>query len=773
MKNLLFVFLIFTVISTSYGQHKVIKINFLDSQNLKYNAAGPVLTRCDAGRNRIITANANTSSVSVIDCESNRITNIPVDGRAIQHLKDESFTIDSKTGNAYLIGKKCLYVVFPENETSKTFYTDKQFEMAAVDENTGNAFLTGRESNSAAFIDIETGEIKYIKYTEFEEPLLNLNQTPPPPIRKVVSANNLKEIIVVDGYTSDLFIIDSQTGKLIKSRNLGTVNGARWHYAGFNQITDCLYLVVETAERKVVQAVKIDIRNGNDLIVPLPGLTEGVGITYNKKTDEVYIPYDNHPSVHVVDFSKNGELTEIKIPQYGNDASAIDEKNNLLYISSWAYGEVEIIDLVKRKFIKRIPDLGIIPHMFNMEFNPNNSTLYIPIGADAVNGVFGAAVTTVNTKNFETGKIHLGWSPIDLIPKPGSNDFLVFNSEDELAVVQPEGIYTLHKLPFNYPNRALSNNTGNIYLSYGPHQSYWPVVYIWGAKDGIMQIDPVTLEISDRRIPRLAQDMFIDENGALYALQNSWGKEKQFLVVLEDEVREFNAGRRLEIEDEIERETVQRILKYDEKEKLIYLVKTGEKDSDNGLLQIIDKENKKLIKRIEVGLTPTDLAFDENFIYVTNFDSNSLTKIEKRNYSVETLTAGAKPLKICFAGEIPFVINHNENSLQKMSGDFRKYFLPQDGMPDNIRFINNKFILTSHSEDNLYIFSFDPRDEKFELIHLEKYPYGDTSFDNNNSAFYLRGQYGDALFEITKIKPGNDGKIWITDFISGSLFVIK
>ncbi|MFC2084562.1 hypothetical protein ACFLS9_05850 [Bacteroidota bacterium] len=768
----LFMILFLFNICTS-AQYKVTEVNFLESLGLKYNAQGPTLVKCDTIRNRIFVANSNSSTVSVINGVKHKVINIPITTRAIQHLKDEAFIIDKKSGNALLIGNKCLHVVLPEKVLSKSIKTNKQYEMVAVDENTGNAFLVGRESNSLAYVDIMNEKISYIKYTDYTEELINLNQTPPPPIRKVLSLANLNQVYVIDGYTSNLITFNSKTGEFISSRELKLTNGARWHYAGINENSGYLYLVIETADRKVIQAGKIDLKAENDVIVNLPGFTEGVGINYNIKFDEVYIPYDNHPSVHIVEFSNGGSYTEVKLPQYGNDASAINLEDDLLFVASWAYGEIEIVNLKTRKFICRIPDLGIIPHTFTMEFNSNNKHLYIPIGASAVNGVFGSAITAINTETYAIQKIYTGWGPVDLIERRNSGGFIILNSEDEFTIVDSNADYSLHKLPFNYPHNAIYNKMGNVYISYGPHQSYWPTVYIWGAKNGIMQLNPNSLEITDRRIPRLAQDITVDESGILYTLQNNWGNENQFITILKDEVREFNASERIVLEDKVERETIQRQLKYDKQMNLLYLLKTGEKDQLPGVLQIIDVSEKLLIKKIELGLTPTDLKFDYEFIYITNFDSNSLTKIRKSDYNVEQIKTGNKPLRVGILNGIPIVLNHIDNTVQVIKEDSQVFQLPSEGLPDNIEIINEEIIITSHSEKELNIYNFDLNKKRFQLIHQIKYPYGEVTFNHNNCAFYVRGQFGDSLFDLTNISADRKNRLWVTDYLSGKLFIIE
>ena len=82
-------------------------------------------------------------------------------------------------------------------------------------------------------------------------------------------------------------------------------------------------------------------------------------------------------------------------------------------------------------------------------------------------------------------------------------------------------------------------------------------------------------------------------------------------------------------------------------------------------------------------------------------------------------------------------------------------------------------ILGLFINNELNIMSFDPAASKFELLHKEKYPYGETAFNTGNSAFYLNGQFGDALLSITKVKTASDGSLWISDFLSGKIFVLE
>lgn len=767
------VFLVFFVVDFLPADYTVKKIDFLPRYELSVNGAGPLLVKVDYQRNRIILINTYTSSVSVINGNNHSVANIPIKNRIPQYLKDEAFSINQRNGNIYVIGNQCLHIVFPEQRDSLSVDTGNQYEMVAVNGKNGDAFLVGRSSKYLAVFQMKSKKIKTVKWVEKVESMVNLNQTPPPPIRKVVWDNGLNRGIAIDGFDSRLFIF-SPRGKILSRRLIRCIGGARWHFAGYNPKSHHLYVVVETAKRKVIEAIKLDVRGNMDLVVKLPEMTEAVGVNYDPLTDRVFIPYDNHPLVHAVSFRGGGIIQEIKIPTYGNDASAVDIKNQILYVSSWAYGEINIIDLKKNLLVKRVRNLGIIPHMFSMELNPVNNKLYIPIGATAVNGSFGSAVTCMDTATHKIDKVYTGWAPVDLIPMRGRDSFLVFNSEDEFAEVNPDGSFKFFKLPFDYPRQAVSLVDGYIYLSYGPHQSYWPVVYIWGAKNGILGIHPETFDFYDRRIPRLAQQMILDENGVLYALQNNWGGEKQFLISLPDRVRSPNQGdMRIELDDWVVRETTQRILEYDKNKNWLYIVRVGERDTDRGIFQIFDLKSKTELLKYPVGMTPTDLVFNEKKIYISNFDSDTVAVVDKVDFSVQKIRTGKKPFKLGLLNDNLYILNHQDNSLQVLGPDPTVFAIPFKGKPDNLFCKDREIIIASHNPKEFDVINFSPQKKNFSLIFSEDYPYGETSVNTNNTAFYVRGQFGDALFEINQIKMDKKGRIWITDYLSGKLFIVE
>jgi hypothetical protein len=408
-----------------------------------------------------------------------------------------------------------------------------------------------------------------------------------------------------------------------------------------------------------------------------------------------------------------------------------------------------------------------------MAFNPHDGRLYIPLGATAVNGSFGAALSVLDPQNGKLEKIYSGWAPQELLQQPGSDAFLVFNNEDQFARVTPDGSFKTFTLPEAYPHQALATQAGNIYLSYGPHQSYWPVVYIWAARNGILGIDGRSLEYYNRRIPRLAQQVVLTGEGTLYALQNNWGDEKQFLITLPDEIRSPNQGdMRLELEDTVSRETSQRLLLYDEHSGWLCAARVGERDTDRGVLQIIDPRTAKVLQRFEIGVTPTALACDRKNIYALGFDSDLLTVIRKSDFSSIEIRCGRNPLKIALANGVPYVLNHGDNTMSEFGQKTRVYEIPFNGYPDNICCHEGSLLITSHNPNELFIMAFDLQKKSFSLLHRERYPFGETSFNGNNSSFFLRGQFGDCLYELNKIKIDRSGRIWISDFLAGKLFVL-
>lgn len=776
MRHLILIFLtLYFFVNPCYpGSNGVVTVDFLADHGLKINGAGPLLVRTDIARNRMILVNTNTSSISLIS-STGQVTNIPVKSRVPQYIKSEALAVDSTTGNIYIIGNRSLHIVFPDRADAITIATGEQYDMPAIFEKNGNAFLVGRGAKSLAMVHLKTKKIEKIKWLEHSESMGNLNATPPPPIRKVICDNQLEKVAALDGFTSTLYLFSARTGKLLKKRKLPVKGGVRWHMAGYNQDNHFLYTVIETEDRRVIEGAKIDIASTNDIILPLPELHEGVGVAYNPKRDEIYMGYDNDPSVHIIDFkaAKPGYV-EVKVPTYGNDAAAIDIKNNILYMASWGYGNVSVIDLEQRRFIKRIEGTGVIPHMFNIAYNPGDGRVYIPRGASAVNGSFGASLDRVNPADHTIQTIYTGWAPVALVELKHKEGFLVFNSENQAAEVSPDGSVKYHTLPCRFINNAIMTPSGTVYVSYGPHQSYWPTVYIWAAKNGILNINPIDMTFYDRRTSRLAHDMTLDKNGLCYLLQNNWGNEEQFLFVLPDDIRQPNLGwSHLNLKDKVTRETTQRILRYDRWKHWLYILRLGETNDEPGILQIYDIDAKKTLLTYPTGHTPSGMALDEQKVYVCNFDDDTIAAIDKNDFSIQKMKTGKKPFQVSVSGDTLYCINHNSSSLQAFrdGNAVGTYPLPFTGKPSALFDAGDRLIITVHSDSALHIVSFHPQKKTFTAIHKEEYPFGETTVDTDNTSFYMRGQFADAIFTLNQIKKDSSGRIWVTDYLSGKLFI--
>lgn len=761
----------------SAAEVSVTAVDLAELAGFEINAAGPVLVKTDAARNRVVGANALSSSLTVYDGKTGAVKNIAVGHRTLQHLQGEALAIRALTGEIYLICDHALVVVEPGGGAVAALPTEVQFESVAVDDVTGNAFLVGRESTDIAVYEPRRGKLRLVPWLDHSEDLVNLNQTPPPPSRRVVALSSGKpdvagRIVAVDGHGAMLYLFDAKTIKLLSSREIGLAPGGRWHLAGVNPVTRKLYLVTETNQRAVVQAAKVDLDGYADVIVPLPGMAEGVGMAYHPLRDQVYVNYDNHATMHVVDFGAGGALKEVALPSYGNDAVALDLRGDRLFVASWAHGEVEVVDLATLRFTHRYTGLGILPHMHAMTWNATTGTLLFPVGATAVNGCYGAALTELDPASGESRRIRTGWAPITLAPAPAQGGVLVFANDDQFAVVTAAGEATLHDLPRRFPTRATTGPDGRVHLIYGPHQSFWPTVYIWGARNGVLSIDPETLATYDRRLPRQTLDLAWTPEGVLWLAQNNWGKEAPFLVQLADGVREVDVDARLELDDSVIRETTQRVLRYDEGTGMLYLLRVGERDGEPGHLLVADPATGETVRRRHLGEVPTDLLFDDQRIYTADFGSDTVSVIDKTTWKVSMVDVGAGPLRLARIGERVFVMHHLEPVIAEVGGAGARFELPFDGTLDQLVAWGDRLVVAGHTADQLQVIAVDPATGAVETLVHTSYGYGDVGLDSANSAYYMTGQFGDAVFTLTPAVVDPDGRLWLADFLSGTVYVI-
>ncbi|HSG27342.1 MAG TPA: hypothetical protein VLA34_02590, partial [Candidatus Krumholzibacterium sp.] len=83
LSPILSLIILFTLTASAHAADiEVRKVDFLREAGLEVNGAGPVLVRADRARGRMIAFNTLSPSVSVIDCATGGVRNIPVGGRA-------------------------------------------------------------------------------------------------------------------------------------------------------------------------------------------------------------------------------------------------------------------------------------------------------------------------------------------------------------------------------------------------------------------------------------------------------------------------------------------------------------------------------------------------------------------------------------------------------------------------------------------------------------------------------------------------------------------
>ncbi len=150
-----------------------------------------------------------------------------------------------------------------------------------------------------------------------------------------------------------------------------------------------------------------------------------------------------------------------------------------------------------------------------------------------------------------------------------------------------------------------------------------------------------------------------------------------------------------------------------------------------------------------------------------------MSVVDQKTYAVETIETGKEPLGICAAAGDVFVITHAGNTLERITGERLAKKIPNGASPDNVFAWGDRVVITSHDAGALYVTEFDPKTRRFALLHKESYPFGETRFDTGNVSFYIRGQFGDAVFSITEGRTDKDGRLWITDFLSGKAFILE
>jgi len=758
------------------GLAKITEVDLLQHGGLDANALGPQVIVFDPTHRRLVVACVNSSSLSLIEAGTHRITNIPLPVRMPRRLHFQSVVIDSTTGQVFLAADKKLVIVDPESRTSQAIDLPGDFTSLAVDGTTGRVFLVGRDSGDVRVVDPNTQKISKINWTEPLPPPAWLVATPPPPVRKILVDANLREGYLIDGANRRLVVVDLDHLTIRRQREIRAEDGCpRWHLAGADWSNHWIYLALEAENRAARQVVRLNVLQNTDEIIDLPQMSrEPQGICASIKRQEVYIPLDNHPYLLVAHFNSSPAADSMAVPRFGMDAAVVDDHRDQLWVTNWAQGTLYRIDLKTQKLDYIIPHFPVFPHMNHLALDAVTGDLFVPTGAAAVNGTFGASITVFNTFRNEFKHLPIGWGPVSLARQPQSDAVYVFGSDQEFAQIQPDGKVAFFNLPQPYAVQAVNSPDGKaVFVAYGPHSSIWPEPYIASTRHGIFRLGPNPHEITDLRTDRLAQKIAFDRQGKLWALQNTWGFENPFVMIFAPD----QPWQRLFLPDKMENEANFRLLVPDPERDQMYLVRVGDQAQQPGVLYIARTCPPEILTTIPLGLTPTDLCVQSatNQIFISNFDSDSVTVIQRDDFSVSHRAAGRRPLVV---GANPktaeiFVVNHLARTVSVWGAADRTIQLPGEAFPNNLRVDvpNNRLLITAHAPDHFALIEILPATGKVKTLFKKKFPYGEITFDQANSAFGERAQWGDAIFRLTDLLQDARGRWWMSDYLSGKVWI--
>ena len=273
----------------------------------------------------------------------------------------------------------------------------------------------------------------------------------------------------------------------------------------------------------------------------------------------------------------------------------------------------------------------------------------------------------------------------------------------------------------------------------------------------------------------MAQAMTLDNRGRLYTLQNNWGEEDQFLAVFPDAVREFDPGKRWKTGDRVTRETTQRLLAWDRDTDCLFLIRLGEKPGDPGIMQVISSSGGNLVRRLEVGRTPVDLCLAGDRARICAFDDHCLVEVDKNSGAVSRRNVGRHPVAIRSFGDDLFVLCQGDRTLWNIPGSPgppRVLRLGAAGVPTGLFVLKGRIWITLHDSGGLRLLRLDPEQKGFRTVLTAGYPYGKVTADQDNAAFFMRGQYGDCRYELCHMCVDQSGRIYLSDFLSGRLWII-
>jgi DNA-binding beta-propeller fold protein YncE len=789
MRRLFLIFLlpIFIFLVNLHSTEKpFIEVDFAKLSGLNGNAQGSHILIADNVNSRVFAACVNSSSVAIIDAKTDKVTVIPVSGRMPRRLRVQGAAVNHITGEFAVAGQNSVVIVDTAKSKSRTVPLPEDFTSVAMDEKNGNVLAVGRLSGDLAVITPGADKALFVPYGTKEQDVQYFAVSPPTPIRTVWVDQEDRKIYIFDGTQPKLFVLDADTLKTLNVRDLPLSPFPRWHWGGPDWEDSRFYLSVEDDQRVSRFAVSVDLKGSDDIVVELPsGATEPTGVSISTKRNELYIPYDNNDFIHAVSFSPQPKVEQIPhTAKYGIDSSAFDEDKGLLYAPSWAEGIMFEINVAERKVNHHTPYFPVYPHMNNFAFLPKLGKIYIPSGATAVNGTFGSLITVFNVNTLEQKTIRTGWSPVSLVGIPGKDLFFVFSSDQSFAIVSPGGSVKFKNLPYPYLHDSLYNpSDGNVYAAYGPHYSVFPAYYIRATRGGFYTLNTDGEMVAERQTDRLAQKALIDDSGTLWATENIWGKEEPRLIYFD--LKNNSRWGKLMLPPAIDNECALRGLKKNPFNGDLWILRNGDRSSDKGMMYRINPSTKALLATYETGITPTDIAFLENFAIACSFTEDKVTVVNAASENageekVFEINIGDGPIAIAAdpSRKEAFVLNHLDSTLSVLickdnAIQLKKNLkIPGGYKPGNIFFAGGSMYISGHKYDRLVLYRFNPKTEQFKVIMTHNYPYGEISFNQSNAAFANTAQWGDAVYRLNEFALDSKGRLWITDYLSGKLWIV-
>lgn len=191
-------------------------------------------------------------------------------------------------------------------------------------------------------------------------------------------------------------------------------------------------------------------------------------------------------------------------------------------------------------------------------------------------------------------------------------------------------------------------------------------------------------------------------------------------------------------------------------ENFVYIV-----NRDSHSVSVISAENKTKIKDIPVGKIPTAIAIDDitHTVYVVNFDSDSISVISaENNTKIKDIPVGDSPIEIALdhnplaPRHIVYVVNRDSNSISVINGTINELIknIPVGDWPTSIA-ISGSIYVTNFLSDSISVVT----TQFSEFNHKRDIPVGKTptaiAIDDITQTVYVANAGSDSVSVIDGI----------------------